>query len=75
MSEVYFNDLGVPLLRTPWSDLEVQRLWRRQSDRSRHPYTCSAHGEISLEPSHDGWRCPVATCNYRQNWAHADDVT
>ena len=74
MSTIYYNDLGIPLLRAPWSDREVQRLWKRQGDNTRHPYTCPDHGSIALEPLRDGWRCGVATCDYRQDWAHADDV-
>lgn len=58
----------------PW-DLEViQTLWARQTDPTKHPYTCAVHGTARLIPTYNGWECPEDNCDYTQNWCHFLDA-
>jgi len=58
---------------SPWTPEEVELLNQRQWKMYLHPYTCGNCGE-TLKATITGWRCPNIKCDYRQNWAHKDDV-
>lgn len=58
---------------SPWSYEEVDNLNERQKINTMHPYTCLKCGD-NLVAYFSGWRCSNPSCDYRQNWAHKDDV-
>lgn len=62
-------------ITAPFTDRQVAELNRYQVADIMHPFTCpqqdDEHNEVVLMATTDGWHCPVRTCEYRQNWAHA----
>lgn len=67
---------------TPWS-LEVALALNgyQFGARMAHAYTCPHRHKglplgtaVPLVAMVDGWHCPVDTCDYRQDWAHARHV-
>lgn len=67
-------DPAEPAVTAPWTADQVVTLNARQSDPTRHPYTCGAdiaHRPLVATPA--GWAC--ADCDYRQGWAHGFDAT
>ncbi len=57
------------IIRAPWSEDVVRRLYQWQKSGIVHPYTCGdAKCRAVLIPTVNGWRCP--DCSYRQNWCH-----
>ena len=61
-------------IRAPFTDRQVAELNRYQVADIMHPFTCPNDGhveEVVLVATSEGWHCPVRTCGYRQDWAHA----
>ncbi len=60
----------------PFSSDQVLSLKEHQKCQHIHPFTCGDCGAI-LEPTTDGWICPVDGCEYTQNWcnSHMADST
>ena len=65
----------------PWTEEQLDALWRWQTCGWVHEFTCPNHGDSdhkrffaavdcidALTPTADGWVCPA--CAYTQNWAH-----
>lgn len=66
--------MTIAMIRAPWTAGQIAALRGRQSRSDLHPYTCREHSVIPLSPTRWGWRCPVPSCDYRQDWAHALDL-
>ncbi len=70
------------VIRTPWSDDDVELLNNYQMDGSGHPYTCENRGNGShaitnsetgmLVATRNGWIC--YDCDYRQDWAYLHTI-
>jgi hypothetical protein len=58
------------MIKTPWDKDTIDRLNKEQKRTDRHPYTCEFHSDHSLIATEKGWICPVAGCDYKQNWFH-----
>jgi hypothetical protein len=58
----------------PWTEKEVEALYRRQADHRFHPYTCQYHSYLTLHPTRGGWVCHAPGCTYTQAWAHKEDL-
>ncbi len=59
----------------PFTPEQVDLLTRFQTGGWFHPFTCgrrSEHRENEgiLIATIEGWRCPVESCTYEQDWAH-----
>lgn len=60
---------------TPFTPEQVAVLNRFQASQYMHPFTCGKRSEHRdnegiLIATEEGWRCPVETCDYTQDWAH-----
>jgi hypothetical protein len=60
----------------PWTAEQINNLTTFQRSGSVHPFTCGRRDEHRDNPgvliaTEAGWVCPVATCEFQQNWAHA----
>lgn len=61
----------------PFTPEQVAALNHWQTRGGMHPFTCGAEHDgpaPTLIAEADGWHCPgtlTATCDYRQDWAHA----
>lgn len=66
-------------VRAPWSLEAALALNTYQFGGTLgHPYTCPHRHktlplgtEVRLVAMVDGWHCPIESCDYRQDWAHA----
>jgi hypothetical protein len=58
-------------VHSPWTTEQMRLLNQRQSDASKHPYTCSVCG-AKLEVWVDSLHC--TECWHSQGWCHAEDV-
>lgn len=61
------------MIKAPWTTEQVSSLRHRQREDSLHPYTCGKCG-MDLHAVSSGWKCPMAGCDYQQDWAHTMDV-
>lgn len=61
------------MIKAPWTQAQVDALNEYQKSGRFHGYTCGGnHGASQLlVATIYGWVCPIATCSYSQNWAHA----
>ena len=61
----------------PFSADEVERINEFQLSGRWHPFTCGndhsrdEDDSPSLVAMSDGWHCPVAGCDWKQDWAWA----
>lgn len=61
------------MVKAPWTADQIKDLLLRQADPSMHAYTCGKCGMV-LVPTTQGWLCPIAECDYVQDWAHMIDA-